>query len=301
LGVINKKMLDLWEGDFHEYGSYKEKFVKIADYLKCKLTASAIINKIVFPSNIEVGSQGNIYSIGHDIYGKTGVIGIIDPNDGHTIAAYRVMGTEEAEHLYPRDIAVDGEGNIYLTNFKDYPIKKFSKDGKFIKGIGKRGNGEGEFIWPWAIAANRANNDIYATDVFAPRAKEFEKPNLCVQKFTGEGKFLRRWGGEWIKFNGLFPPSVTLFGANNIEFAEGIAVDSKGYVYVLEKFGPRVSKYDSKGRLKKRWGRKGSAPGQFSAPEGICVDKDDNVYVADTGNNRVQKFDSNGKFLMEIK
>jgi DNA-binding beta-propeller fold protein YncE len=70
---------------------------------------------------------------------------------------------------------------------------------------------------------------------------------------------------------------------------------------VLEKFGPRVSKFNSNGGLVKRWGKKGAAPGEFDAPEAICVDKEGNVYVADTGNNRVQKFDANGKFLMEIK
>ena len=246
-------------------------------------------------------NNGVIYGIGKDVYKQAGIIGIIDPNDGHTIAAYRIMSVEESKSLYPRDIAVDGEGNIYVTNFKDYPVKKFSKDGKFIMGIGKRGKGKGEFVWPWGIAVDRRSGDIYVTDTYAPRAKEFEKPNLCVQKFNKDGKFLKRWGGELIKVNSWFPPRLSFLNTNIIGFAESIAVDSRGHVYVLEKYGPRVSKFNSNGGLIKQWGKKGARAGEFDSPEGIAVDKNGNVYVADTGNDRVQKFDPNGKFLLEIK
>lgn len=275
--------------------------LKYARYFDVKPELEKLVQKIFYPEQITVGPDGMIYAIGKNYFRSRGYIGVIDPKDGHTIATYRIMSVEEAKDLYPRGIAVDNDGDIYVTNFEDYPIKKFTKDGKFIKGIGKRGKGKGEFIWPWGIAVDKRNGDVYATDVYAPRAKEFEKSNLCVQKFNNDGKFLKRWGGELVKVNSWFPPKLTFLGDNTIEFAEGIAVDSKGYVYVLEKFGPRVSKFNSNGSLVKRWGKKGTAPGEFNAPEAICVDKDGNVYVADTGNNRVQKFDPNGRFLMEIK
>jgi sugar lactone lactonase YvrE len=46
-----------------------------------------------------------------------------------------------------------------------------------------------------------------------------------------------------------------------------------------------------------KWGKDGSANGQFMNPKGIATDKAGNVYVADTDNNRVQVFSKTGAFL----
>lgn len=46
-----------------------------------------------------------------------------------------------------------------------------------------------------------------------------------------------------------------------------------------------------------KWGKAGSANGQFRGPFGIATDKGGAVYVADTDNNRVQVFSASGAFL----
>ena len=77
----------------------------------------------------------------------------------------------------------------------------------------------------------------------------------------------------------------------------GIAIDSYGYLYVIEADPPRVAKYDSAGTLVRSWGTEsGPAPGQLNAPTGISVDPHGYVYVADSGNARVQKFNNRGDF-----
>lgn len=51
----------------------------------------------------------------------------------------------------PVDIAISDEGLIYILDSEDNDIKIFKQDGTFIKHVGRRGNGPGEFVRPWAI------------------------------------------------------------------------------------------------------------------------------------------------------
>jgi DNA-binding beta-propeller fold protein YncE len=46
-----------------------------------------------------------------------------------------------------------------------------------------------------------------------------------------------------------------------------------------------------------KWGKKGSAPGEFDFPIGVAVNRADEVLVTDFYNDRVQKFTPEGKFL----
>ena len=46
-----------------------------------------------------------------------------------------------------------------------------------------------------------------------------------------------------------------------------------------------------------KWGKAGTANGQFVNANGIAVDKGGNVYVADSDNHRIQVFSASGKFV----
>lgn len=59
------------------------------------------------------------------------------------------------------DIAIDGDGNIYLCDIRACNIKKFSEEGKFVKVIGRKGQGPGEFSLPSGIVITRKCLIIY--------------------------------------------------------------------------------------------------------------------------------------------
>ncbi len=77
----------------------------------------------------------------------------------------------------------------------------------------------------------------------------------------------------------------------------GLAVDSKGNIYVADSAKHQVLVFGPDGALLREIGGLGSGPGQFNEPHGLAIDKDDNLYIADTWNARIDKFDPNGVFL----
>lgn len=289
------------------YGEIKD----IANYLKVKPNVNAIGEKIFYPVYITISSDGRIYGVGHDTGEKMGRVGVIDSGDGHTIMAFGEFTREDKPYglWNPRGIAVDSEGNIYVANQGPYCVKKFDKNGKFIKRWAPRGSGRGRFKDPMGIAIDKRDNSVYVLDDFIPSGvlgTAGQPEQMRVQKFTKDGRFIKKWGERlgiaWNPF--LVIPRLT--GIPEIDEPAGITVDSKGFVYVVERSRCRVNKFDSNGRSILQWGKRGKGAGEFdfrvsAEPIGMAVDKDDNIYIADTDNNRIQKFDSNGKFLMEIK
>ncbi len=90
-------------------------------------------------------------------------------------------------------------------------------------------------------------------------------------------------------------------GSGTGEFNEprGLAVDARGFVYVVDSKNHRIQKWAPEGQVLKTWGKEGQGPGEFKDPCGVAVGPDGSVYVADTWNHRIQKFTSEGKFLAE--
>ena len=70
-------------------------------------------------------------------------------------------------------IHVDYDGNIYVLDNTRSNIKKFDKNGKFIKSIGRKGQGPGEF--GFCITAEIMNEEIVCNDYDAQKLVVFDK------------------------------------------------------------------------------------------------------------------------------
>lgn len=66
----------------------------------------------------------------------------------------------------------------------------------------------------------------------------------------------------------------------------GLAGDAAGNLYVLDRMGRRILKYDSRGRFLGRFGRGGNGPGELGSPIAIALGPGDSIWVADIGNWR---------------
>lgn len=80
----------------------------------------------------------------------------------------------------------------------------------------------------------------------------------------------------------------------------GLAVDeTDSSIYISDVENHCLSKFDTRGKLLKSVGQKGSGKGEFSSPRGIAVVSDE-VIVCDSFNSRLQVFTRDLKFVRQI-
>jgi DNA-binding beta-propeller fold protein YncE len=183
------------------------------------------------------------------------------------------QGSNQSQFNQPYGIAVDQEGNVYVSDYQTDSIQKFSSTGTFLLSWGQTGANDGEFNSPCGICVDESGN-VYVADM----------ENNRIQVFNSNGAFIFSFGSQGNGYSQLGRPA-------------GVAVDKNGNIFVTEQDNARVQKFTSAGVYEKMWGSQGSSTGQFYMPSGIACDQNGNVYVADSSNNRIQKFTSDGSFI----
>ena len=67
----------------------------------------------------------------------------------------------------------------------------------------------------------------------------------------------------------------------------GVAVDSRGMVFVSERWNNRISVFTTEGQFVKSFGRHGTKPGEFEYPVWLAVDDYDVLCVCDDGRAQI--------------
>src|SRR5271165_838618 len=121
---------------------------------------------------------------------------VVDVFDADSYKLLRKIGTPGKKHLLtdpgnfslPTNVAVDKEGNVYVTDTLNNRVEIFDADGQFIRTFGKNGDGPGQFARPKGIAIDR-DGHIWVVDAVQQR----------VQVFDTEGRLLIYFGqpGNW--------------------------------------------------------------------------------------------------------
>ena len=174
--------------------------------------------------------------------------------------------------LDPTGVAVDEDGNIYVTDEESHRLSKFNSDGKLMKTVGGKGSRTGQFSWPHGIALSK-DNKLFVCD----------KNNHRIQVFDTNLKFISCFGKEGS-------------GEGEFRWPYDLTFDPAGDVYVTEWSNHHVEVFSQNGTFLRTFGRRGVGPGELSFPWGICVDHD-YVYVVENGNHRVSVFYTSGEFI----
>ena len=65
--------------------------------------------------------------------------------------------------LNPRGVAVDEDGNIYVTDVESHWLSKFNSDGKTLKTIVGEGGRTGQFEWPYELHSVKITRSLSVT------------------------------------------------------------------------------------------------------------------------------------------
>jgi hypothetical protein len=92
-----------------------------------------------------------------------------------------IGGNEKEENYYfPKGvfIAVDDQGNIFAADMGNFRIQKYDKAGKYLRSIGRKGQGPGEFQYPSMICFDNEGN-LWVSDL----------PTRGLKVFSPDGSY----------------------------------------------------------------------------------------------------------------
>ena len=153
---------------------------------------------------------------------------VVQVFDADSFKLLRHIGKPSNKHLasepglfsLPTNVAVDKEGNVYVTDTLNNRVEIFDADGSFISTFGKNGDGPGYFERPKGIAVD-VDGHIWVVDSMESR----------VQVFNNEGRLLIYFG-ELGGYPGQFQEPY------------GIAIDNKtNRVITSEQYQGRVQMF----------------------------------------------------------
>ena len=148
--------------------------------------------------------------------------------DADSLKQLRRIGTPGKKHMLttPGDfggatnVALDADGNVYVTDTMNSRVEIFDADGNFISTFGTPGDGPGYLFRPKGIAVD-CDGHIWVADQYQDR----------LQVFNREGQLLTYIGDTHANAPGEFKALV------------GVAIDKQNRVFTTEQYPGRLQMF----------------------------------------------------------
>jgi sugar lactone lactonase YvrE len=244
------------------------------------------------PIGIAMDADSNLYvaDSSNNTIRKITPAGVVTTLAGTAGTQGHADGTgTSASFDWPRGIAVDASGNVYVADTENNTIRKITPAGVVTTLAGTAGtsghaDGTGtsvSFSSPMGITVDASGN-LYVADTY----------NSTIRKITSDGVVTTLAGNVYRV--GYADGTGT---AASFYYPYGIAVDASGNLYVADLVTSTIRKVTAAGVVTTLAGTayvSGHVDGTgtaalFGYPQGIAVDASGNVYVADTGNGEIRK------------
>lgn len=160
-------------------------------------------------------------------------VNILDRETGETIGTIGEPGSDDGQFIRPTHLALDSEGNLYVTDFLNFRVQMFDQAGRFVRQIGEQGTFPGAMPRPKGIAVDNEGY-LYAADAAFELVQIFD--TRTAEVLLGFGKFGPESGGSWL------PAGVHIDYDNLQHFARYVDPNFKPkyLVYVANQAGPRM-------------------------------------------------------------
>jgi uncharacterized protein (TIGR03437 family) len=253
----------------------------------------AVAATLCYPQALALDSNGNLYIADGGNY----VVRRID--SGGQITTYAGNGTPgdayhgnkaaAAQFRSPYGLAVDGAGNLYVSDATSFRVHKVAADGtiSLVAGVGTQGYlGDGglataaQLASPTYLALDGSGSKLYLADVLINEVRKVE------------GGIITTVAGTRICCGTAPDATHTYIGQPG-----GIALDSSGnlyisapnFSYIAKVSGSAITVIAGNGRSAFAGDGSLALAASVNSPTGLWVDASGDVYVADTNNNRIRK------------
>jgi hypothetical protein len=135
------------------------------------------------------------------------VVKILDRASGQTLGTIGDKGDPSERLSRPTNIAIDHDGDIYVTDLDRFQVIRFDASGAFKRTFGKAGDNRGHFARPKGIAVDGAGR-LYAVDA------AFNN----VQIFDREGRLLMFFGESGEVPGGLLLPAKVVINTDSLKY-----------------------------------------------------------------------------------
>jgi DNA-binding beta-propeller fold protein YncE len=191
---------------------------------------------------------------------------------------------------YPNGVAVDGTGNVYITDSGNNALKKWTAANNTVTTLVSSG-----LSFPAGVAVDGAGN-VYIADYHNTALKKWTAASNTVTTLVASGLFgpsgvavdgagnvfiadTDDWAlKKWTAANN----TVATLVASGLQWPDGVAVDGAGNVYITD-IGNTIKKWTAANNTVTTLVSSG-----LSGPSGVAVDGAGNVYIAD--GNTIKKW-----------